>query len=107
MRFESLPVSTDMIAFMNIHHYMKCFGFEPLDQLEWLNQRVNFKEWLAEYRTNKEVYGDFFDRFVARNSEPFSLDNSLEELLSLREVPLQFYSNSITNSYAPNFYYLK
>lgn len=107
MRFEGMPVSTDIIAFMNINHYMKCFGFEPLDQLEWLNQRVSYKEWLAEYRKNKKVYADFFDRFVVRNSEQSPLDNSLEELLSLREVPLHFYSNSITKYIKSDLYSTK
>lgn len=104
IHFRKTPLSTDIIAFMNINHYLSCFDYGLFDQLDWLNHRIDYKEWLRDYRLNQEVYDDFLNGLIANNSDQLDFENNLKELLQLRKISLQNYLVSIRKNLKGDLY---
>ncbi|PFO21810.1 hypothetical protein COJ79_05790 [Bacillus thuringiensis] len=91
-RFENFSVSKDILAFINVNHYMKFFKSDLTEQIEWLDKRIEYKEFLKEFRENRDEYLNYFKKFVVEDTSSLTVDESqLINLLIIRENALAEY----------------
>lgn len=64
-------VNLDYVYMLSINNYLSKFNFSTNQKLDWLNQRINYKDYLKEFRKNKDVY---------ENINTQSLCNLLQEV---------------------------
>ncbi|MFP7416529.1 lantibiotic dehydratase [Priestia filamentosa] len=95
-RFENFSIPKDILSIINTGHYIQKFGFDYKKQMDWLDKRVNYKDFLKEFRENRMAYLDYFEKFVVRHSTLVKSDEIyLMELLTLREEYLERYVDNI------------
>ncbi|MFS0882373.1 lantibiotic dehydratase [Metabacillus niabensis] len=96
MRFENFSIPKDILSVINIGHYMKLSSFDSTQQLTWLDKRVNYKEWLKEFRKDRNLYLNYFKKFIVETDELSNEDEHyLLNLLTLREDSLTKYFDAI------------
>lgn len=55
-RIEGVELTLDEIATISVIHYLDSFGLSFKDQLSWFNSIVSYKEYLKDFRNNRQTF---------------------------------------------------
>lgn len=74
----------ELFCVLNIINWLECFNLSFEEQLNWINQQVNYKSYLKEFRERKKIF-----LYFGNSNNNWSSLNSLQEGKAIFELFLQ------------------
>ncbi|PEY41353.1 hypothetical protein CN354_05945 [Bacillus cereus] len=94
-RFLKKRISYEQIGVLNIIDILKNFGFTLEEGLNLLDKRVNFKDYVTEFRNERKNYMEIAKKVQEQNIKNIHDLNDIEQLIAERGKALKEYSNRV------------
>lgn len=98
-RFERIDISEELFGALSVIDILEGFSLSFIEQLNWLNDSVNYKEYKAEFKQMKSEllrYGNTDDNWA--NLQKDEKGQTLFSLMNIRKEALSIYADKVNEA---------
>ncbi|MGM0972989.1 MAG: lantibiotic dehydratase [Bacillota bacterium] len=98
-RFERIDISEELFGALNVIDILEGFSLSFIEQLNWLNDSVNYKEYKEEFKQMKSEllrYGNTDDNWA--NLQKDEKGQTLYSLMNIRKEALSIYADKVNEA---------